>query len=397
MPLPATVGDADAKWPNHKNSFVGPFINGTDIYACLVDTTNNQIEMWKSTDEGETWTEQDTANKPSCSATAALKTCYCAVSGDTIHVAFPSNSANAVNIKPFNMTNDTWATSITGGPVIQTNDSLVILLTPLILASRADGSFVIFYAGATQSIMGTAYERIKIHYYNGAWNGPYDVIGSANSPLSNTLPGTETNYQVGTIVKGADERVHLFFTNNSTGSVYHRALLSGNTFATGQQLFVNCDRLTGYSIGMPVSYTSGSATHVVVPYDRLTSPRMVVVRGDSADQPIWTSGVVADVTAHGTAAISGSVAVLTSKGVEVYIAWYARSDDTFWLDNDQGDTIWGVDTIYSNPIRLAGYSMNYLPLYDRIGILYNLEGTVKYDYIAITPILSPLSGILQPL
>lgn len=401
MALPATIGDSDVRWPDYCISYIGPFVNGTDLYACLVDKTNNQIEVWRSTDGGDTWSEQDSANKPSCSAVDGRRTCYAVQSGAAFFVAYPSNSADATNIKPFSMSTNVWGTAITAGPVIQATAAPNGTF-PLLYAIRSDKSHVIFYNGATQSVMGTAYTRIKIHYYNGAWNGPFDVVGSANSPLANTLPGTQIDYSARTAVLGASDRVHLFWTASTSGSLFQRSLLSGNTFASFQPVVDEAQLLVGqlnkYTCGTPTSYVQGSDTNLVIPFQVTTGPfsiGLAINRAASADQPSWGPQSISD-SGHGPNSASGNMSAVLDD-TTVYAFW--GSNNIIYFDDDGGFGVFGTDEAWKSSIGPSGISLSrYFSSADYIGVLYNDSGTVKFDRFRIRyTSMMPNSGIIQPL
>ena len=68
--MPATIA-AGLSWSAWRNTSHGPWKIGGNHYALLVDATSNHAEMWKSTDGGNTWAEQDSANHPVIDTTSA--------------------------------------------------------------------------------------------------------------------------------------------------------------------------------------------------------------------------------------------------------------------------------------------------------------------------------------
>src|SRR5262245_30889999 len=64
MALPFSFS-SELKWPDHLNARLGPFESGGNLYAVLCDKTANTLEVWKSTDGGNSWAEQDAANHKS--------------------------------------------------------------------------------------------------------------------------------------------------------------------------------------------------------------------------------------------------------------------------------------------------------------------------------------------
>ncbi len=58
-----------------------------NLFAVVVDDTNNDLEVWKSTDEGNSWAEQDSANSPQANGSPEIAA-VAIDSSDNLHIAY---------------------------------------------------------------------------------------------------------------------------------------------------------------------------------------------------------------------------------------------------------------------------------------------------------------------
>jgi hypothetical protein len=363
MAFPSTVTGA---WPNHLNSTAGIFVNGSNLYVFTSAPSTLDLTANKSTDGGDTWSAVGTS--------PGLSSVFNVIqNGTSTYAAGFINSA--VRIVPFDMTTDTWGTSITGGPTINQN---VAATTPVYFCLRSDGTYVMTYQGSTESVMGTAYRRVKIHYYNGSWNGPYDLVGSANSPPANTLPGTQAHHDLRFGLLGSSDRFHCFYTSSAGSSLLHRPFLSGNTFATANNSGSGTIDLGNYAAGIVLAYVDGSDTKLVIPCRHSFTLDLQVFRATSADTLSWSTQTVSttqpEITTSNPAA---SVAV----GTTVHLFFVNDADVDIYRDNDQGSGTWQADVEWKDAVTCGGINARTFTYSgtDYIGVLYRDSSVVKFD------------------
>src|SRR5688572_23275494 len=105
MVLPFSFS-SELRWSAHRNNMLGPFENGSNLYAVLPDTTNDTIEVWKSTDGGDSWAEQDSGNHQSMSATASEKFVHVIKAGTDLHILYYVSAR--IRWVVFSLSSDTW-------------------------------------------------------------------------------------------------------------------------------------------------------------------------------------------------------------------------------------------------------------------------------------------------
>jgi hypothetical protein len=378
MPFPNNVGNSDVKWSALINVKHGPFVVGSALYVVFPDKTNNKIEVWKSTDGGETWTEQDSAGEPSMTANVIGKTIYgCTLVSGIFYIGYSDSGLGNAAIKQFDTSTDLWGTRLDMGA---TGAATGVTAGPLQLyiITRSDGTHVGLHNGATETVMGTAYRRIKARYYNGTtWNGPYDVIGSANSPIANTLPGTQTHYDVRSIVLGASDRVHLFFTY-SGGGLSQRTFLSGNTFANQQIANGGSSTIGVYAVGIPL--THGSTT-LLVPFYRTATSDLSLIEAASADVPTWTLEQISATTVSNPEFTAANPGALAINGTTIHAFWPDDTTQDIYQDNDQGTNTWQTDVEWKDAVTCNGINIETFTYSGTtyVGVLYDDGGTVKFD------------------
>jgi hypothetical protein len=388
MALPATIS-AGLSWPDHKNSRVGPFEAGSALYAVLVDKTNNHIECWKSTDGGDTWAEQDAANHPSSSTTANYKSVTVHQSGTAL-VCFIPKGSTSIEIREFSTSSDTWGSAITGptitlGAATHTNPAAT---PPRVLgAKRSDGSYVVVYNGATQSVMGTAYDRAKVHIRSsgGTWSGPFDLAGSPNSPIDNTLPGTQVYYHPLAVVPDASDRAHIIYKEATSGALKSRTLLSGGTFTTAQT--IDGGAYTDTSAGGGPALVG---TEIVYPYLQ-NSTTLGVGRATAADTPSWSTQAVSATTTSNPKLSGVNTGAVAGDGSTAHAFWPDFSTSDIWRDSDGGSGTWGTDTEWKDAVTCNAICVGAIGV--GIGVLYDDGGTVKYDrHVTVTAPNAPTVG-----
>lgn len=365
MALPFSFS-SELKWSDHLNMAHGPFQNGSNLYAVLLDKTANSLEVWKSTDSGNSWAEQDAANKKAISATATAKSCSVVQDGTTLHIAWIAATAT-IAVVPFSMATDTYGTVAGGGPAITTSAAGY----PFSLVVRSDGDYIVFHNGATQNIMGTPYRRVYYSRYEGAaWTNNTNVGGVDAQFSQNAL----------TASFGSSDRAHFVWMDGGTG-LMHRALTSANALQTTQAITTDISLAQLYPVGLP--FLNGS--EVIFPWLDAAGD-LNLARATSADAPSW--GITeAATTTNDPEYTNANPAALAVSGTYIYAFWPNDADQDIYYDNDAGSGAWGTDTEWKDAITCGG--INARAITGGIGILYDDGGTVKYDFFSVTTTFAP--------
>jgi hypothetical protein len=368
MPLPATI-DASLSWSDYKGSQHGPFENGSNLYVVLLDNTAVQVEVWKSTDGGNTWAEQDSANKPTVVSDANHKNLYAIKEGTNLYICRRNSTGSgfSVFVTPFSLSTDTWQSGTGIGSLFI--GSHVATASPTFLARRSDGDYVVLYNGATEGIMGTQYRRVNYARHEGStWTTQVSVAGT----------GAQIHYDARGILLGSSDRTHLFWTDANNADLKHRTLTSANALQTIQDIDTAMLSQAAYSVGLPVL----NGTEIILPFlNELTNTVLAVARGTSADTPTWSVQNVSTI-ANVPEQLNANPGAVAVDGSTVYVFWPNDADQDIYQDNDAGTGTWGTDTEWKDAITCNGININKIS--GAIAVLYDDGGTVKYDKLALT-------------
>lgn len=357
MALPFSFS-SELKWSDHLNNRLGPFENGTDIYAVLIDKTANTVEVWRSTDSGSSWSEQDSANHRGTSTTATQKVVHAEKLGTTISIVYrgPSNYWHVT----FSMSSNTWGTATEAiGYAGQVNVAGPLAMG---MAVRSDGSVVTFANSAPESIMGTSYRRVTHRNFSGGtWGSNVDVGGT----------GVAAHYDMRAIVLGSSDRVHLFWTDETNLDLKHRSLTSANVLGTIQTVHANTLGNLAYPVGLPVL----NGSEVVIPFLEVGTVDMYAARATSADTPTWSTSQL--ITATNAESLNSNCGALAVDSSTVYAVYPNDADQDIYVTNDGGTGTWGTEVEWKDAITCQGISITKIT--SAIGVLYDDGGTVKYD------------------
>lgn len=391
MTLPATV-TTTCSWSDHQTTRLGPFQEGGDLFAFGIDKTTNRVRAYRSQDLGHTWAEVDSGTTRSTSSTASHKTADACRSGSTVWLAV-ATSTSALSIYVFDLATAAWGTTL-AGPTITlsaTTGWLRYFLTRFVTGGTA--SLALFYEGATESVMGTAYTRVKLHLRDmtaGTWAGPYDVQGSATTPPANTLPGTQAHlYALHAL--GAADRLVVWWQSSEGSGVQPRL----RTFAAGQfeaapallsQTFGH-SALPAQLLGTPTTYDRpAGGIGMAVPFAMpggLWAMRAFDA-GDFSNASLW---IGSQITTDAPETVRpASPGVLAADGERLW-AWEVTDAQGLRYANNQGAAAgtWNpsVDWKATGTALVAGIGAARTT--DGLGVLYydGAAGALRYDRVVV--------------
>lgn len=97
----------------------GPYSYNGNLYVALESNppgSGDYIHVYKSSDDGQTWSEQDSSNKKNYEVRALNTNFDTFRSGSKLYITYIPFSGTQLSIAEFDMSTDTWGTVITGGP-----------------------------------------------------------------------------------------------------------------------------------------------------------------------------------------------------------------------------------------------------------------------------------------
>lgn len=309
MPYPYRIGNDDTNTPFTFNiEDIGPFEYNSALYAVFMNAVNDHIEVWRSTDAGVTWTQQNSGNEPIGKViTGSGNTLYqVRMVGSTLYVLYIKSTDEQAAIRPFDLATNTWtvASEVTGGPTpTNSGGSGIIHGSPSVTFERfSNGRYVVVYT-STETVGGQPKDRVRAKIWNGSSWVSDQMINTNKSGTSGTGDGL-----VGCIL-GADDLAHLFWYDGAYFCLFHRTLDSSGTLGSIQQIpTVGWDK-SAMHLGIPMSYVDScgdtwivvpaalwNTTNAQVPYTSQTTIRPGIVRGKCALNPKWNVETAADET-----------------------------------------------------------------------------------------------------
>jgi hypothetical protein len=212
-----------------------------DLYFIMEPAeTSNLFMMVKSTDNGRTWREVDSANRPPIRDLEAVDARQV---GDTIHILHEvSRSAryHSFRTSDHRTQPDSWGV----------RGELVANVEPVAQAAalevRSDGSLVAFYVGPT-----------KVHYSIRAPAGGWTRESVIDAHIGPNLAGPQA-------VRGANDVVHLAYYGTD-GTIWYRRLLRDGTLTAREQIATGAGTSRAeYGAVLPLVYIPSTNTVVIV-------------------------------------------------------------------------------------------------------------------------------------
>lgn len=177
------------------------------------------VHIYKSTDNGATWTEMDTGNAPddvtlTLDSNGNFKAAASWESGDIIPITYVRSSDDTLVYIPFDASTDTYGASITGGPGDVEDHGVELRNT--------DGEAIVLFKDSSDDLM----------YYvknDGSWGTPVAVGDSV------------TNLSYVELLQQSTGVMHFLYSSpGSTSlavweSLYHRSLSTGDVLSSQTQ------------------------------------------------------------------------------------------------------------------------------------------------------------------
>lgn len=340
-------------------------------YQPVVDKTNNKVRMFKSTDGGNTWSEQDSANAPALSSTANFKSISAQATDTEIRVNAVISST-ALNVLRFLTATDLWTTSVLGdsSTTISTNVSGT---APALYGFRANTAIqnVQVYNGATETVMGNPRRRVKLSRGPAFQSTEFDVIGSANTP-DTTLPGTAVDHDLRAFITDGNEVSHIFWTQSDDSNIRHRQFNTDNTFSTANTIGSTAavtSNSAAYPIGIGTGYFRDGSFYIALPY--VDSGVLKVARclaSGTATASNWTITSVVTATIETTNSNPAVLVADNEQGGKLFLI-FTKSDGKLYYTHDQGSDSWVAEQELHPGTKTVGAISGGVML-DAIGITY---------------------------
>lgn len=284
--------------------------------------------MIKSTNGGDTWREQDGANRPT---EGDLESADIRKVGDTLHIVIQRGASDDVFYHTFRMSDhasaDTWGitdevvTTLSGAASDQEAS----------LEVYADGRVIALYR-KTDTNEGVYY---KIRSTGGTWGSEVEVDTTAS-----------VDFLGGMMIKGESDKMHIFYKDDTNGDLYHKSLPDGGSL--GSRESISSDSDAGVSddekpIIPPVYWDDGGDEKIMVVYkesaDNILRSRIITNDGTPASATAASDVAVAS---H-QAGSNQPVADMVVDGTNALLLYSDRSTFDIFKDENSNGGGWGTD------------------------------------------------------
>jgi hypothetical protein len=302
----------------------------TVIEASHVDPGGNYFLMIKSDDGGKQWSEMDGSNRPS---TQDLEAVDIDRDGDTLHIVHQRSTSNSVVYHRFRMSDhptnpDTWEItdeSIAAAPGGGNQGCCI--------AKRDDGTIVAWYNG-NDGTDNRIYYKIRSY--------PGETWGSQNN-LDDTAT---TAFWYPSCVKGASNRIHIFYQETDTFVIYHKSLSSADSLGSRDSVETDPDN-SGTNAWQaqcnPVYYDSSGNEKIMIGIVDYTGNDLFsyVVTNDGTPEARKAVSGVGNIEGYAEGGFVNPVEFVVD-GTTVYAIWVNSASDVK-LDSADDDGGWGSD------------------------------------------------------
>ncbi len=359
-----------------QNHFHGPF-KETDQYAIWLDSTDiSIIEAWSSPDnDPETWTEQDSADKPN--ATNDILSLSGHLNSNSIYIAHQEATTGRVGFSRFDTSSH--ATPDNWGIVNETVESPAQVPSDanmgVSIVRRGTGDpDIILYSGDTDDERGTEFERVDYARRNGGtWTVGIQVSA-----------GGGADHVPGRAVLGSSDKVHLFWYDTGAETIGHRSLNSSNTLSSIETVDTLTNNADFHIVGPGVGFDDGTE-RIRVPYGEDRN-KVSLGKVDADGTPTTVADISDELTGDGVGLTPKHTLALDGTTVHLLYAGGGAlgADDDLYHDQavttqDAGD--WGtdvelLDAVDVNTVTNEVYTRNGTKV---LAYLYDDGGAEKYN------------------
>lgn len=285
----------------------------------------------KSSDGGDSWTVMDAAGSPTETDLESVDASYDS-SLHCLHIIHKGSGTSDVvyhryhtsdhptTPDDFNIIDEVIAASIG-----QTDQSCAI-------QHRSDGTIVAFYRktnGAAENMM------YKIRSSGGTWGSELTIDAEASQVFGHIC-----------VVKGASDKIHIFYNNWTAGIGYHRSLSSGDSLSA-REVF-NSDLDTGSSseknVGQPVYWDSSGNENIMCYFRRGTTGRLNTIMVVNDGTPGTLREVSTTIMEISEAGSKQPLARIAQDGLDTYSLSVHTSDFDLFRNKSTDGGVWGTET-----------------------------------------------------
>lgn len=362
MALPTTITGTNM----NTGSFSPPYISsGGNVYTIRIKTSDLSVTPYKATDPTSSFAAQ-TSWTPA--ASNGFYRLWVMQVSNVLHV-FAASSLTVTNSptywhREWTMDTDSWNTAATIEASIDVSGSGTFAITGQV---RSDGDLLTAYQGNEEKVMGTDYSRIDWARNEGSGWGSITALDD--------LAAVEAHARWPVMVRGASDKMHVFWYDANAAHVVHKSISSANSVSSQENVSdttpVTSDVVSHHTNA--VYYDSSGTERITMGWRRTTGPTLMAAEIDNDGTPAAEEAI----SDSGT---SVSPKILAVDGTTVY-ALFSTADSDLYLDSNANSAGWGTDTEILDAITLGNIHSN---IYTRSGTtylayVYDDAGTIKYN------------------
>lgn len=353
-----------------------------DFYAFGIDKTNNKVRLYKTSDVGATWAEQNSAGAPTIASTATLRSIYVQRKVEDFIRTWVLVPISTTGFRWYWVSNDVWQTGSpapTNVPVteIRANVSGQAPYGGGVSAGGALSSSTkatVVWQGSTETNMGSPWRRFKMDYYTGGgWSsvGNIDVVGSANTP-SGTLPGVGIHFDLRWAGMDPLGHTHIIYSKSDTSTLQYRKFKADGTFTTINTMNGAVASATAnYPVGQPTFYYQAPDWFIAVPYIDNTSNTLKIARCNVTSTETSGNWTITEAVAASAETSTSNPAVLTTEDLQgnKLLLWRVTpTTKTLNFTHDAGSNTWATEVPWRTGQVVEGISAQ--PMEDGGGLMY---------------------------
>lgn len=372
MALPVTI--SGVAFPT-QNYYIGPFLSGGNVYVVLLDSSDlSLVEVHKATDPTDSFSEQDSGNKPD--HIFNIIGLWAEQVGTDLHISqsgHNGSTSHRVHYGIFHMATDLWDTLV--DDFVAQAQNVVAGDCASSLVVRSGGDVVIFFTGDHDTEHGTERSRVDYTIRTTSWSSLIAVDdGGAQSWLGAVA------------ILGLSSRVHFLFKQSDDDEAYQRTLSAADALETFPSAGDSAVSGIKHVFAPGISYDDSGTQRIRVPYVDFGG-RLSYAEFDSVDAPgaFTINANVSDLAVSGAGGSPN--ACLAVDGLDEHLLYVATIDGDIYHNKNGGTE----DNVFSGSIVLR-LSSN---IFDRSGtkLAYIfLEGsTIKYNEVDISGGAAPVS------
>lgn len=344
----------------------------TDWYT-FAPGVDNKLHCYMSSDSGQTWAEQDSANAPSIISTSGFRSISVqgVIGGDQVRVAKINSTSQAAVTSFWGDNSNSWIgdSSVTiSAPATNVSGQCPIFGFSRFFSSGTDRNAIV-YQGPAETIMGSGWRRIKISLTSSTVT--YDVIGSANTP-SSTLPGTQIHYDLRVAHMDDFGNIYIWYTQSDDSLLRLRIFKTNDTFCTILNPgTASSSNSAAYPVGLAINFWRNGEAYVGLPYVDGSATKVMTSKAgtDAETAGNWTVATAVASAAEVTTSNPATLVADNEAGGRLFL-FRRRTDGTLGISDDGGTGTWTAEVNFRSGQSIAGLSAGALLNPSEIGVTY---------------------------